>query len=806
MSIKSPYNFVPVSDDVFYPNWADKISHDVPFKDGISGSIELEVKAESPVFVRNGHVRSDADEGNLKYNSFCNINGKYFIPATSLKGCIRNVLEIISFSKMRVNKNMKFAQREWDNERLYPLKQQQSNLLCGWLKREGNNYVVINCGKPYRIAHTRIDEYINSKGFNNNVFRRNFSKNEGIDLRNNVDVNGKSFDPKTAAYKYEMLKNFNLGNLNFELDDEYCCEYKDNRLKVSNSGEFKGTIVLTGQPDKWIFPRPKKLTKGAGKFYEFVFIEPNKEEKYEISERDFNHFKFIYSESAEWDRVNKLLNSNQNIPVFFRVIKNDNAYNIKDFGLAFLYKLPFDKAPYETLPENHRNNCFDMSDCLFGGIHDNQSLKGRVQFNHAMTNNAEIDNKLYFTLGSPKASYYPNYIEQNGKNGKTEEYLTYNDSKIRGWKRYPLKNSIWGNKEDFNKKLDTIMIPVKKDTVFKSKIRFFNLNTVEYGALLSALTFHTNDNCFHQIGQGKPNGLGQISIKLTKINTDKEIPIKKALGIFEYVMSETLGFKWSKNKSIIELVTLSSVPVSADDVLFHYMKMSTTRDENEFLTAKQHNEFLQTFTELSNKKTHPTSFYDILNEEDMHSIQDYLPQNIRLSNQFNSLISQAQIYYQNNENKSALLLIEQAEALDLDNVSHHKLKQDVLKAIEIQTKLEEIEAFKQQEAEKRKAEAEAKLSSGLEAYLEEKNLKDEFKVKGFKMLKAKVEKYLKDSAQTKLPESEWESLEQSIKRVYDGLQSGDKKVWQEFENNKIWIEIATWTTVDFAKNIYNNLF
>ena len=98
--VKSTYNFVPApsEDQVFKPDWADKVSHDVPFEDGESGEIEVVITAETPIFIRNGHAKGTED------NEFsnANINGekKYFIPATSLKGMTRNVLEILSFSRL----------------------------------------------------------------------------------------------------------------------------------------------------------------------------------------------------------------------------------------------------------------------------------------------------------------------------------------------------------------------------------------------------------------------------------------------------------------------------------------------------------------------------------------------------------------------------------------------------------------------------------------------------------------------------------------------------------------------------------
>ena len=55
MKLRAPYNFVPLSSDgVFHPDWAERISMDVPFKDGMTGVIDVTFKAESPIFVRNG--------------------------------------------------------------------------------------------------------------------------------------------------------------------------------------------------------------------------------------------------------------------------------------------------------------------------------------------------------------------------------------------------------------------------------------------------------------------------------------------------------------------------------------------------------------------------------------------------------------------------------------------------------------------------------------------------------------------------------------------------------------------------------
>ena len=106
--IRTPFNFVPLSEHVAIDWNAENISHDIPFEDGISGTIDLTITALSDIFIRNGHTRQDAEAKNQEYNSFSHITGPdgkplYFIPGSSIKGEVRNILEILSFSKLTID-------------------------------------------------------------------------------------------------------------------------------------------------------------------------------------------------------------------------------------------------------------------------------------------------------------------------------------------------------------------------------------------------------------------------------------------------------------------------------------------------------------------------------------------------------------------------------------------------------------------------------------------------------------------------------------------------------------------------------
>lgn len=93
--IRAPFNFVPRSQFVFFPSWSGKVSMDVPFENAQTGKIHLRLTAKTPVYVRQGQVTND-----IPSNEFVHKENVYFIPATSIKGMVRSILEIISFGKL----------------------------------------------------------------------------------------------------------------------------------------------------------------------------------------------------------------------------------------------------------------------------------------------------------------------------------------------------------------------------------------------------------------------------------------------------------------------------------------------------------------------------------------------------------------------------------------------------------------------------------------------------------------------------------------------------------------------------------
>jgi len=788
--IKAPFNFVPVSERVFFPDWAEQISHDIPFSDGESGVIDLTITAESPVFVRNGHTKADSEAGNDACKSFSKVDNRYFIPATTIKGAIRSVLEIMSFGKMRLDKNAMFAQREWGNPALYTIKSpnEQANLHCGYLKREskGNGYVVEDCGKPFRIAMSRIDEETKTQ-----ILAKTFQQTPGAAKLTD--------EQKTAKYKYNLLRDYpNLFKINtFEEDPQYACEYKKNRVRFSANGDIKGRLVLTGSPDRYKFPRPQNLDRQAGKFYEFVF-PANREDTIPFSSEEWEHFKFIYKDSEEWARIKRLIEKDdEGVPVFFR----KNGRNIRDLGMAFLYKLPYEHSPFDTLKDAHKMDGSkdrtgrkrplkaDLADCLFGFIDDSDSMKGRVQISHAFSDAKVVPvAERIVTLGSPKASYYPLYIKQNtAANGTVVQYATYNaEGQISGWKRYMIRDSVWGVKNDgYDAKLDSILLPLNDGVKFTFKIRYHNLRKAELGALLSAVTFHNTPECRYQIGQGKPYGFGKIRIET--VNFDSKL-LDNYLYEFEKVM-EKHSQNWANSQQITQLFTMAgkSVPATRSDD-FTYLKMNNIPARNEFLKAKggQRGNLpkygLRSYSTLINSSVRPASLYSA-----------------RIQEEYNGLVAEARSLNEQGDYYAAEAKLEYAGKLLPLGAEAETLLTEIKKSIAAKEKKDADDKA----ADVQRAKDAAKIAEGL-SFLEEKYPDgNKYKVTDFKGAKKRIDQWLQKAGRTDLPQEQFETLKTAINRLRLTSPRNEAKDWANF-NSRIWTAIKKYTGEETANQWFNN--
>lgn len=602
--IKAPYNFVPLENRAFYPSWANLISQDIPFEDGVSGSIEYTIEAETPIFVRNGYTDREHPDSTFSKTH----DGKFFIPSTSIKGEIRNVLEILSFGKMTQVQDARFGIRDLSNTpegRFY--RQKIQNVHCGWLYKrlaeDGSvEYLINDCGTPGRIAPEVIDKHYSTAlaAFGQNLaLNRQYADNDDEEKL------------RSAYNKYENILNISLESQDIEkrlsgtfstVPDNY------NRIIADFSSNGKnGCIVVTGQPSK------RDPESRRGKYYEFVFFESNTNENEKVESQIIDDFITIHKNNYDYKNIwKRYLNEGKRVPVFF-MRRNGNLGPIDAIGLAYMFRIPTANFIKGAIPiELQSNRRKDLAECIFGTAKESlKQLKGRVNISHAFACGTPAECDIVTTiLGSPKPSYGPLYASSG----------TWNDAnaQIKGRKRYPVRTTILPPNEGTDSQTCKFK-PLAQGTSFKGRITFHNLKECELGALIAALTFNGHPECCHSIGEAKPLGYGKVKISIDKLSviSIKDIFAKTDdptqqetdyyFNKFKDVMTENIGTGWEDSNSIRELCAMARGIDKEFNNNFSYMRMSTNRNENEFaLNRTVNNENLPLFSDILKPKTNKT--------------------------------------------------------------------------------------------------------------------------------------------------------------------------------------------------------
>jgi hypothetical protein len=387
---------------------------------------------------------------------------------------------------------------------------------------------------------------------------------------------------------------------------------------------INGTLVLTGQPSLKYNNVSGKGTIDVNhgesiKYKEFIFGKAISELflKPEVVEA----FEFAYGSLQGIRQLNE--------PVFFH--KNEKN-QIVSFGLAYMYKIPFKYSVRSTVERiQGKSDIPDLSGCIFGHLQE-VGLKGRVIFGHAWAKNSPIaqPNSISEVLNSPKATYFPTYVEQKtNSNGLVPNYSTFfdNNANPAGWKRFPIhsdgikRNSgpINPKTGEENKKIQTAFRPLPAGTTFNCSIHYHNLKPIELGAILSALTFHNSSDCFHNLGMAKPLGYGQCEIVVNGITEQEKIAYLKAFESFMEVELEQYG-GWSKSSSVTELLTMSSLQDNSDD----RSKLEYMKEVKDFASVKRDGQALARYSKLPKIKT--KNLVPLCSSEDIAKAKEVIPQ------------------------------------------------------------------------------------------------------------------------------------------------------------------------------------
>ena len=632
-TIRAPYNFVPLNEIIYFPQWADEISHDIPFSDGQSGIIDITIKAETPIFIRNGSISQN--EESFSYFTLPDGNKQFFIPGTSVKGMIRNVMEIISFGKMQFVDNRRYTWRDLiDN---YTRKfvsgfETEPLVKAGFIKEIDGEWRLFPC-KFARIEQCDLHQDIGTKYIKAKEKYDFWEKDKKKSLINQFSIScphTKIFLKQCGKFRRAFV---DIQKIEHSIKDQIEKNIGDT-IKSQIQGKYEGHIVFTGQIKKRL--RGKEGQHGDyNKHLEFVFFDEssdsftiNKQMRrdFELNhsdERNKEKHKTALSPNEEWGFWKKRLQNGHKMPVFWL-----GSSEVKSFGMAMLFRLPLNNSVYDLIKNSNENHIKhlvadkdkadkdieeifapDLTDCILGYSIGQKSLKGRVQFSHAMCKSSEPESIecKHEILSSPKPTFYPTYLKNGNYNDKT--------SKLSGRKRYPVHDKIMTydySDDQILNNVGTRFKPLNQGTEFNCKVRFHNLRTFEIGALLTSITFYNNQEKFyHSLGMAKPLGYGKVKISVNNIistkNSDENIiknlsidTMKDYMDSFISEIQKETGIVWRKEKSIIELLTMASDQKNKEhtESWLKYLEMDMKNKINEFKDVKFENKKLKYYSDI----------------------------------------------------------------------------------------------------------------------------------------------------------------------------------------------------------------
>jgi CRISPR-associated protein (TIGR03986 family) len=521
--ITAPYNFVPLSKWIYFPDWAEYTSIDIPFRDGINGAIDIELTNNTPLLI-GGKTLGDKPK---KVYPFQTPDGQFAIPGSSIRGLVRSIVEIITFSKMSLIDDSKVGFRDLKDNGFYKTNiVQQPEKKSGWLRFENGNWSIIPCDWA-RVKAEDLNQYLAAKIIS--------TGNVGSD---------DSVIQKYAKWPLSKLARFNIVQTKYyPLATDF----------ESLEAKYEGHIVFTGPIDK------KKM--------DYVFYNFKSHSK-PVSQKLINEFMLAHDNAHGTEIINELKDQPLGIPIFYIEQKNQ----INHIGLSKMPRVALDLSTHHArnnTSAHHGDTSFkDFTENLFGSIGDDvaSSQKSRVSFGILKSDNAEQIDWGRACLASPKPTFYPNYLKQKAKEGALTE-PTYNtfwskSAELRGWKRYPTSSTTVEPVAD-NDAIETHLHPLAANATFNGTFKIHNLKPVELGALLWALTMGGQASAKLNIGLGKPLGFGGCKITITDMqltnNTGQRVSeeIRFFIDLFTEHMSalykEYFKSDWKSSPQILHL-------------------------------------------------------------------------------------------------------------------------------------------------------------------------------------------------------------------------------------------------------------
>ena len=526
----TPYNFVPLPDRIVggeEPPTADRYH-----ADRYTGWFEVSYTTVTPTYTRAAlgvsanYAKPVAMVANQSADFFHYGDQIPVLPGSSLRGMIRSVFEILTYSKMQFVSERRLFYRTFASgqkilRELYAGEQDQNRrtirqgkfrkeLLVGGVLRERNGELFLEVSSAVPKGFVVVDKT--------------------DDIQRRFDNNNR-YQVHTVKFEEKEEKHYALDVLQARLTD----------------GGVSGRLIIPG----WEVPR------GERRWYQ-VIAEPQAgaSTEYRVPEDVYDDY-LAWGDMAHGQKFSRT-GGRREAPrklvagqYAFALLNDSNEQEVAVIGANMMMAIRYDSSIKSVAQKGIDPLELDMTDSVFGYVRESkvkekQIHASRVFFEDARCQTASpwLDTekkgsvKVPSILSGPKPTSIQTYLVQFDREGnefpplrgggRTDlrdlRHWSHADATIRGFKRYwhrSLEAALGELQPNIldDEKLGTQCTrirPVREDTAFTGRVRFENLTAAELGAIYASIQLPNKPYDFlHKFGMGKNLGLGSLRVDVT---------------------------------------------------------------------------------------------------------------------------------------------------------------------------------------------------------------------------------------------------------------------------------------------------
>lgn len=531
----APYNFVSLPKRVLPAQITniDEYKKHVDKAENLSGEIELEITARTPLFIGVG-------DNNPK--SFSPV-GKPIIPGSSLRGMFKNIFKIVTCGTFCGQTASQKKGEDFNDEHIYFRCLMASSGSPAWMGDLCDHYKELMTDKATGKKKARPGFLIYTD--ENEYFIVPYPRKTGCILIKDYQAEHGLVRFRDSRIQWAGTVAYCLTGNQFAREPEKLLNKTDyeayKKELAAIHAKREAGLMTDEQHQKAI--QAINHGKQIIRFMQLEYVDWDKEHWLKVPDEVLSSYKNDRNRSSVdlLDEKNPGLLTRKkaeqrlkkNIPTDIATLIPchyiKTGEQVTAFGHGQFFRMPY-KYPVSNAVKIENNDALDFADMVFG---KKEFWASRVYFEDAIPSEkiSELKTAEAHPLMQPNPTSYQLYLKQD--DGKLKHWDS-EGAQIRGYKLYwhnderdywlandfelrENQRRLKNNQEPLTKKIT----PLAKGAKFKAKIRFKNLSAEELGALMMIFTLDNLQDAAYKIGQGKPFGFGSVKITPTLLIEDE---------------------------------------------------------------------------------------------------------------------------------------------------------------------------------------------------------------------------------------------------------------------------------------------